>query len=98
MRCLWLEYSGRRLAVGLVRGELPQEELPEVATEVSGLVEVENQVVVVLSKQAGTELSKRKRRTVVDESIDAIAGERRTGLARQENRETVLRVKEDVCR
>ena len=98
MRCLWLEYSGRRLAVGLVPGELPQEELPEVATEVSGLVEVENQVVVVLSKQAGTELSKRKRRTVVDESIDAIAGERRTGLARQENRETVLRVKEDVCR
>jgi hypothetical protein len=53
-----------------VGAELPFEELSEVAAEVSGLVEVENQVVILFFKHTSAELSKRKRRTVIDESID----------------------------
>jgi hypothetical protein len=50
--------------------ELPFEELPEVAAEVRGLVEVEDQAVTLFFKHASAQLSKRKRRTVIDESID----------------------------
>jgi hypothetical protein len=61
---------GDGLAVYLVGAELPFEELPEVAGEVSRLVEIENQVVVLLFEHTLAEFSKRKRRTVIDESID----------------------------
>jgi hypothetical protein len=53
-----------------VGAELPCEELPEVAAEVSGLVEVEDQVVMLCIKHRRAELAKRKRRTVIDEAID----------------------------